>query len=221
MLIKTLLETRRSTRAFLDKPVEETTIRDILEIAKWAPSGGNLQPWKVLVVSGEAKKNVINLAIETLSKNPKGEDDEFPIYPNKVSEPYRTRRFTVGAQLYELMGIERGDKMGRMKFFHDNLRFFGAPAGLFFVIDRSMGNGQWAHMGMFMQSIALAAEEMGLSTCMQESWALVRKTLHAHFQLPENELLYCGMALGWRDKKAKVNELMPERADLDEFVTFI
>lgn len=221
MSVENLIKTRRSTRAFLEKPVDEAMIRELLECAKWAPSGGNLQPWKVLVVQADTKQAVSDLAIETVNNNPKGEDDEYPVYPAKISEPYRTRRFTVGAQLYELMGIERGDKTGRVRFIHNNLKFFGAPVGLFFVIDHDMGRGQWAHLGMFMQSLALAAEEKGLGTCMQESWAWVRKTLHSHFKLAENEVLYCGMALGWPDKQAKVNELMPERADLDEFVTFV
>ena len=101
-----------------------------------------------------------------------------------------------------------------------NYEFFGAPVGLFFVIDRVMGRGQWAHLGMFMQSLALAATARGLGTCMQESWGMVRKSLHAHFSLADEELLYCGMALGYPDTEAAVNTLRSDRVEVDEFTTF-
>ncbi|MCY1351981.1 Chloronitrobenzene nitroreductase [compost metagenome] len=101
-----------------------------------------------------------------------------------------------------------------------NYQFFGAPVGLFFVIDRSMGHGQWAHLGMFMQSLALVAEEQGLATCMQEAWGMLRGSLHAHFALPDHELVYCGMALGYADRSAAVNTLRSERAPVEEFAVF-
>jgi len=216
---------RRSVRAFTNQPVEREVIEDILSKAKWSPSGGNLQPWKIIVVTGEAKNNITMLSLQTLAANPPsesnmGEASEFPIYPDPLIEPYRTRQFQIGAQLYGLMGIDRKDEAGRQKFIIDNLSFFGAPVGLFFVIDRAMGRGQWAHMGMLMQSIALVAHEQGLGTCMQEVWALVRETLHTHFELSEDEVIYCGMSLGYVDQDARVNTLQPERAELDEFVTF-
>jgi len=215
------IRNRRSVRAFTHTRVDKDIITDILTKARWSPSGGNLQPWTVIVVTGDEKENVSKLALSALAANPSGEDDEYPIYPNPITEPYRSRQFEVGAQLYELMGIERKDKEGRQKFVTDNLNFFGAPVGLFFVIDRAMGRGQWAHMGMFMQSIALIAYEQGLGTCMQEVWALVRKSLHAHFNLGDDQILYCGMSLGYIDSTARVNELQPNRVDVGEFVTFL
>ena len=122
--------------------------------------------------------------------------------------------------MYAKLGIPREDKAGRFARLLENYNFFGAPVGLFFVIDRCMGHGQWSHLGMFMQSLALVAVEEGYGTCMQEAWGMVRKSLHAHFDLPENEVLYCGMALGVPDPDQAVNTLRSERAPVAEFATF-
>jgi nitroreductase len=211
---------RRSIRAYLDQPVDAAMVRELLDVARWAPSGGNLQPWKVIVVGGQAREDVTALAGRTLFAAPKGEADEAPMYPADLGEPYRTRRDKAGEVLYTALGIEREDKAGRYGQVAKNFQFFGAPIGLFFVIDRTMGNGQWAHLGMFMQSLAIAAHERGLGTCMQEAWAMVRKSLHTHFALAENELLYCGMALGWPDPDAPINHAERLRADLDSFSQF-
>jgi nitroreductase len=214
------LKTRISIREFKDDPVPEGLIRDILAVARFSPSGGNLQPWQVIVVAGDEREAVSRLALDTLAKNPAGEEDEAPIYPPKLWEPYRSRRFKLGEDMYALLGIPRSDKPARLQRFTHNYRFFGAPIGLFFVIDRHLGRGQWAHLGMFMQSVALAATARGLGTCFQESWGMVRKTLHQYFELPEDQLLYCGMALGYADPEAAVNTLRSDRAEVDEFATF-
>ncbi|MBA2348176.1 MAG: nitroreductase [Solirubrobacterales bacterium] len=212
-----LLQARTSIRAFTDEPVGEEEVRQVLEAARWSPSGGNLQPWKVIVVAGEAKDEVSALAQQTLAANPFGEAGEHAIYPQPLGEPFRTRRFQVGEEMYALLGIPREDKVARLQHLARNYAFFDAPVGLFFVIDRQMGHGQWAHLGMFMQSVALVAQERGLSTCMQESWAMVRESLHAHFGLPAEDLLYCGMALGYADEDAPVNRLRSARAEVAEF----
>lgn len=220
MNVSEALKKRISVRAFLDRPVDRATVHALLDTARWAPSGGNVQPWKVIVVAGEARDAVAALAAQTLMQNPHGEDDEFPIYPKNLGEPYRSRRFKVGEDMYALLGIPREDKPARLRWVANNYNFFGAPVGLFFIIDRCMGHGQWAHLGMFMQSLALAAVEMGLATCMQEAWARLRKTLHGHFGLPENEVLYCGMALGWPDPSMPVNTLRSDREQVDGFTHF-
>lgn len=214
------LKARISTRAFLDRPVPEAIIRDILDTAKFAPSGGNLQPWKVHVVTGAARLRIIDAVKTSLAENPFANEFEISVYPENLWEPHRTRRFTVGEQMYSLVGIPREDKAGRLKWFQKNFEFFGAPVGLFFSIDRRFDRGQWAHLGMFMQSIALLAVEKELATCMQECWAARAKTVAAMLGLPENEMLYCGMALGWADPEAPVNRLRTERADLAEFASF-
>jgi nitroreductase len=220
MSVDELLRARISTRAFLDKPIDRETVFDLLDTARWAPSGGNLQPWKVIAVAGAAKDAVVRLAVERLKVNPKGDPGEHRIYPENVLEPYRTRRYKIGEDMYALLNIPREDKPSRHRWFARNYEFFGAPVGLFFAIDRSMGHGQWAHLGMFMQSIALIAEERGLATCMQESWAMIRGDLHAHFVLPQNEMIYCGMALGYADPAAPVNSLRSDRAPVEEFAIF-
>ena len=220
MHVDEALKNRISIRAFLEQPVERAVLEELLDIARWSPSGGNLQPWKVIVVTGEAQKAVTEVAQAALWANPTGEADEAPTYPKPLGEPYRTRRYKIGEDMYALLGITREDKASRLKWVARNFEFFGAPVGLFFILDRSMGRGQWAHMGMFMQSLALAATARGMGTCMQESWGWVRKTLHSHLELKEEEVLYCGMALGFPDPEAAVNTLRSDRAEVAEFTKF-
>lgn len=213
------LKQRTSIRAYQPKAVPESLVREVLDAARWSPSGGNLQPWKVIVVAGTARQAVIAKAKNYPGMFP-NEDSDKPVYPANLWEPYRSRRYKVGEDMYELLGIPRENKAGRLAQVARNFEFFGAPVGIFFVIDERMGHGQWAHLGMFMQSLALAATERGLSSCFQEFWGSLRKTLKTHFELGEHELLYCGMALGYADESAAVNTLRTERANVDEFATF-
>lgn len=219
MNVTEALRTRISTRAFLTDPVSEATMRDILDIARWSPSGGNLQPWKVIAVAGAAQTAVKGLARNYPGMLP-AEDGDKPLYPANLWEPYRSRRYQVGEDMYALLGIGRDNKPGRLRQLARNFEFFDAPAALFFVIDERMGHGQWAHLGMFMQSVALAATERGVASCFQEIWGTMRITLKKHFQLGEQELVYCGIALGYADPAAPVNQLRSARASVDEFATF-
>jgi nitroreductase len=214
------LHKRISVRAFRPDPVPEALVRDILDVARFAPSGGNVQAWKVIVVAGQARDAVSALALKTAMSTIASEEGERPVYPRNLWEPYRSRRFKVGEDMYALLGIARDDKPARYAHVARNFEFFGAPVGLFFVIERKMHHSQWAHLGMFMQSIALAATERGLGTCFQEMWARVRETLHGHFALPAKEMVYCGMALGYADETAPVNNLRSDRASVDEIATF-
>ncbi|MGD9801067.1 MAG: nitroreductase [Parvularculaceae bacterium] len=218
--VSALLKSRISTRAFLDKPVSESGIREILEIAKFSPSGGNLQPWKVHVVTGAARARVIAAARQSLSGNPFAVESELAIYPPNLWEPYRTRRYALGEEMYEKLGIPREDKAGRLSHLARNYEFFGAPVGLFFTLDRRFDKGQWAHLGMLMLSIALVAEERGLATCMQEAWTTRAKTVCDELGIPDSEQFYCGMALGYADKSAPVNALRSSRAAVEDFVVF-
>jgi nitroreductase len=214
------LHQRISTRSFLPTPLPEETVRAILDAARWAPSGGNTQPWKVVVVSGAARDSVVTLAKQTIAANPRGEAGDHPIYPAELWEPHRTWRYALGEAMYAKLGIGREDKLSRLAHLARNYDFFDAPVGMFFVIDERMGHGQWAHLGMFMQSVALAATEWGVATCFQEIWAMVRSTLKTHFELAATEMVYCGMALGYADPDAPVNQLRSERAEVDEFASF-
>jgi nitroreductase len=218
--VRTILEGRRSVRAFRPDPVPEGLLRDILGAALRAPSGGNLQPWRVIALAGEARETVTPVAQRALMANPEGEDDERPIYPGGLEEPFRSRRFAVGEAMYEALGIPRGDKPARLAWLAQNFAFFGAPVGLFFVTRQRFGHHQWSHVGMLMQSVALLAEEEGLGTCMQEAWAKVRRTMHDHLGLGSEEVIVSGMALGWPDEGAPVNRWRSERAALDEVAEF-
>lgn len=220
MEIGDALRTRSSTRAFLDTPVPEDTIRAILADASRAPSGGNLQPWFVNAVAGEARQRVIDAVQAKIAADPFGDEHPFPVYPETLWEPYRTRRFDLGEQMYAAIGIPREDKAGRLNHLLRNLDFFGAPVGLFFSLDRNMNPNQWAHLGMFMLAVALAAQERGLATCMQEAWTRFSETLRVALALPEDRIVYCGMALGHADPDAPVNTLRSERAAVDEFARF-
>ena len=214
-----ILKSRISTRAYLDTPVPESDVREILEIAKFAPSGGNLQPWKVHVVMGAARQRVIDAAMQSMAGNPFAVESELKIYPENLWEPYRTRRYVLGEDMYELLGIPREDKAGRFAHLARNFEFFGAPVGLFFTLDRRFDKGQWAHLGMLMLAIALVAEERGLATCMQESWTTRAKTVCDVLGIPDTEQFYCGMALGVPDRSAPVNRLRSTRAPFDDFAT--
>jgi nitroreductase len=214
------LKGRISTREFRPQPLAQQLLHEILEVARWAPSGGNLQPWKVIAVTGAERAAVVELARRSHAAAGPDESTDRPVYPPNLWEPYRTRRYKVGEDLYALLGIPRSDRAGRLAQFARNYEMFGAPVELFFVIDERMGHGQWAHLGMFMQSVALAALERGVSSCMQEAWATLRLSLKRHFALEQYELVYCGMALGYAEETAAVNRLRSERAPVEEFATF-
>ena len=217
--ILSALRARRSCRAFLPDPVPRAVLEEILDAARWAPSGGNLQPWRVIAVAGAARDEVVRVAGEALFSGA-SEEGEHLIYPPGLWEPYRSRRHENAESLYAALGIPRDDKAARYRWVAENFRFFGAPVGLFFVIDRRMGQGQWAHLGMFMMAVALAAEARGLGTCMQEAWARVRTTMHGHLGLGEHELLYCGMAIGRPDPTHPSAAMMRERAAIEEIAQF-
>ena len=210
---------RRSVRAFLPRPVERGLISELLELAARAPSGGNLQPWHVDVLTG-APLDALKSAVRTaLAERPAGEGLEFAVYPSPLPEPWRSRRFASGEELYAAIGIPREDKPARLAQFARNYDFFGAPVGLFFSIGRLFDRPQWAHLGMFIQSLMLLAEERGLATCPQEAWAAVHETVAEHIALPPERILYCGMALGYADEAAPVNRWRTQRVPLGDFAT--
>jgi len=206
---------RRSVRAFLPRPVDRGQIEEMLEIAARSPSGGNLQPWRVDVLTGEP---LAALKAEALASTRAGM--ELIVYPSPLPEPYRTRRYRSGEALYEAIGIPREDRAARLAQFARNFEAFGAPVLLLFSIDRIFDRPQWAHLGMFMQSIMLLAQERGLATCPQEAWAAVHDVAARHVELPAERILYCGMALGYADPEAPINSLRTEREKVESFATF-
>ncbi|MFK8014296.1 MAG: nitroreductase [Gammaproteobacteria bacterium] len=209
---------RRSVRAFKNTPLSRETIEGLLERAKWAPSGGNLQPWTVHVIAGDRLEALKADIARLIGPHPNGTGGEYQIYPDKLAEPYRTRRYACGSALYESLGIDRSDKPRRAHQFAENFRFFGAPVSLFITIDRSMQLGQWSDLGMFIQTFMLLATEAGLGTCAQEAWSIWPQAVGEALAIPDAHMLFCGVAVGYEDKDMPVNQWRTERAPLDEFV---
>ena len=200
---------RVSIRAFKSDPIPRAVVSDLLVRAARAPSGGNLQPWRVYGLSGAPLAEFKALA----AANPFGEAPEYEVYPPNLWEPFRTRRFQNGEDLYAAIGIPREDKPARLRQLARNSDFFGAPVGLFFCLDRKLGPPQWADLGMFMQTVMLLAVEQGLDTCPQEYWARYAKTVAAFLGLPDDHMLFAGMALGVRDDAHPINRLEAARDD--------
>jgi nitroreductase len=217
MKVSEALATRKSIRAFKPDPVAREIIEEILVASARAPSGGNLQPWKVHVLLGAAKDELVRRTKEQMKINPRGGTPEYHIYPPDLTEPYATRRFRVGEQMYATMGIPREDRARRLQQFVKNWEFFGAPVGMIFSIDRQMQQGQWADLGGFLQSIMLLAREYGLHTCPQEAWAPFHEVIRAYLNVPKEEIIFCGMAVGYADETAPINTLVSERAPLAEW----
>jgi nitroreductase len=211
---------RKSVRAFLTKPVPDDTLRQILIDAARAPSGGNVQPWKTYVLTGEARNALVKRVRDQWAAGKYGEGTEYKIYPDDLGEPYMTRRRVVGFKLYELAGIGRDDKVGRAKQMFRNFELFDAPVCMIFTIDRNMGPPQWADLGMYIQTVALVAMDHGLVTCMQEAWASWHKTLTDMLSIPAHEMVFCGIAMGYEDTSAAVNTLRSERAGLEDVKFF-
>jgi nitroreductase len=156
-------------------------------------------------------------AAARLQESPRGDPMEYDVYPAELWEPFRSRRFASGEALYQALGIERDNKLGRLVQFANNFRFFGAPVGLIFVIDRRLGSPQWADLGIYMQTLMLLAVERGLDTCAQESWAALGKTVHAHLGVPDEMMVFAGMALGKRDHDHAVNTCRTAREPFEDF----
>jgi len=201
---------RMSVRAFRAEPPPTALVREILELAHRAPSGGNLQPWRVFALAGAPLAELKALAAATPMEAP-----EYDVYPPELWEPFRTRRFQCGEDLYASIDIPREDRQARLRQLARNLDFFGAPVGLFFCLERKLGPPQWADVGMYMQTLMLLAVERGLDSCAQEFWARYPKTVAAFLGLADDQMVFSGMALGYRDEAAPINHWRTRRDPLD------
>jgi nitroreductase len=207
---------RKTIRNFLPDPVSDDVLRTLLEAASRAPSGGNVQPWRIYVVNGETMAR-FRAHIADLEPG----EPEYDIYPANLWEPYRTNRFELGEMMYETMGIARDDKPARYAHLARNHDFFGAPAAVFCFIDRGMGPPQWSDLGMFLQTLMLLAQEAGIDTCPQEAWAPWAGVIQEFVGAPENEMLFCGLAFGTADPHHPVNSLESRRMPLDQWATWV
>lgn len=222
-MVDAAITSRRSVRAFLDTPVPHAVVRDILHVAARAPSGTNTQPWRVTVLTGDARAQLcrrIGAAFDDPAQRTQ-HTEEYHYYPIRWESPYIERRRKVGWDLYGLLGIGRGDRE-RMHAQHGrNYRFFDAPVGLIFTIDRVLERGSWLDYGMFLQNIMVAARSRGLDTCPQAAFTPFHRVIEEFLQLPASEMVVCGMSLGVADPRAIENTLVTERVPVEQFARFI
>jgi nitroreductase len=217
------ITSRRSIRAFLPTPVARDDIEAILAVAARAPSGTNTQPWRVYVLTGPARARLSG-AIEAVYADPQQARlhmEEYAYYPTEWVAPFIDRRRKVGWDLYGLLGLTRDDKAGMAAQHGRNYRFFDAPVGLIFTIDRVLAQGSWLDYGMFLQNIMVAARGRGLDTCPQAAFTQFHRIIGAELALPPNEMVVCGMALGYADPSKIENTLVTERAPVAAFARFV
>ena len=214
---------RRSIRAFLPDAVDETSLRQIFDHARRAPSGSNTQPWKAYVLTGAAR-DALSQKILAVYNDPEADklhEEEFAYYPRTWTSPFIDRRRELGWSLYALLGITREDKTRMKAQLGRNFEFFGAPAGVIFTMDRSMEQGSWLDYGMFLQSVMLMARAFGLDTCPQAAFNRYHRIIAEHLAVPDNEIVVCGMSIGYADLSQPENTLVSRREEVDHFVRFL
>lgn len=219
-IVEATIKSRSSTRAFLDLPVSFDVIERILETASFAPSGSNMQPWKVRVLTGAAKTRLINAVSKLHNEGNTGQSD-YKYYPDPFPEPYLSRRRATGWGLYGMLGIEKGQKQEMHHQQGRNFCFFDAPVGMIFTIDRVMEIGSWLDYGTFLQNIMILAQSHGLNTCPQAAWANYHSVIRELFEVSQDEVVVCGMALGYKNENEIINTFQPNREPVASFTKFI
>ncbi|UVI38090.1 nitroreductase [Qipengyuania spongiae] len=218
MNVTRAVTTRRSVRKFAQQPVDREVLARVLEKAQRAPSGGNTQPWHGIVLTGEPMQALFARIAEEFPKGRAVHAPEYHIYPPELDGAYEERRFGVGEDLYGALGIAREEKGKRLAWFAENFRAFGAPVLMLVHTPKYMGPPQWSDIGMWLQTIALLLREEGLDSCFQEAWAVYSPQIREVVKIPEDHILFCGMAIGYRDPDAAVNGFDVKRAPLEESV---
>lgn len=214
------LETRRSVRAFLPDPVPRAVVERILTAAARAPSGTNMQPWRVHVVAGAARQRLCDAVLHAFDHNDPGPEMEYKYYPDEFFEPYRSRRKEIGVALYGLLGIAKGDMAAMHRQHGRNYLFFDAPVGMIVTLDRRLEIGSWLDCGAFLQGIMTGARQFGLHTCPQAAWAAFPTVVRRELGIDDGQTVVCGMALGYEDKSAPENALRTPRAPLSDWASF-
>ena len=220
MNIKELIKSRYSVRSFTNEAIDIETIKEILEISSCAPSGGNIQPWKIYVVTNNAKEKLVEKALANYD-NGVQEKIEYEIYPNPLDEEYKKRRSECARDMYKALSIKQDDIELRLSQIRENFKFFGAPVGMIVTIDKSFAENGWGHVGMFIQNICLSAVDNDMGTCLQESWSIYPKTVKDVLNIADNEIVWCGIALGYPNKGHPINNYRTSRESIEKFVTFI
>lgn len=219
-IVDEAIVSRRSVRAFLPDAVEDDVVRAILEVAARAPSGTNMQPWRAYVTRGEVKQRITDAILSSGIRAEKAEWDEYKYYPDQFFDPYQARRRANGFGLYGALGIGRRE-VDKMRAQHDrNFVFFDAPVGMIFTVDRRLNKGSWIDYGMFLQNIMIAARARGLHTCPQAAFAPYHRQIRPILNITDEEIVVCGMALGYEDTSKPENSFRTEREPLAEWVTF-
>jgi nitroreductase len=213
------VQTRRAVRGFTDEPVPTAVLERVLSAAAWAPSGSNVQPWRIYVVTGQPLARLKKVAVERVAAGDPWDEPEYVMYPPTLKSPYGERRSAFGKERYSALGVSREDWEARQRAAIANWDCFGATAALFCYIDRDMGLPQWADLGMYLQTVMLLLRAEGLHSCPQMSWAKVRKTVADVVSPPDDLILFCGMSIGYEDPA--VSYIRTGRAPLEETVTFI
>ncbi|MHC6223553.1 nitroreductase [Pseudomonas sp. X10] len=219
--IDDLIRVRRTKRGFLDRPVSMGMVKDILSAAKYAPSSSNSQPWRCYVITGAARERITAAAVEAYRASPEGLAPEYPFFPQPLHDPYATRFNTFRGQLGDAQGCSRADKDGRRRDVERQFRFFDAPVGFIFTMDRRLEWASFLCYGCFLQNIMLAAKGRGLDTCPQQIWSLQHPLLRTELNLPEDQMVIAGMSLGWADNSLPENQMSISKLQLEEFATFV
>lgn len=220
MRVSEAINSRRSMRAFKPDPVSKADLEWIITNANRSASNGNLQPWKLYVTMGEARKRLSAAIHKAMDSGDNGPGSEYDVYPKHFAPVYDQRRKLVGKQLYTLLGVPKGDAAGMLKQFKKNYDFFDAPVGLILCIDRGMGNGQWIDCGIFLDQLMLLAREKGLHTCPQAAFSRYQHVVRRELGIPDDQVVICGLALGHADPDAIPNNLITERAPIGDFTTW-
>ncbi|MXO95229.1 nitroreductase [Erythrobacter aquimaris] len=218
MNVSEAVQSRRSVRAFTDQPVDRDTLTRVLEKAQRSPSGGNVQPWNAVILTGEPMQALFDRVAQEFPKGRAALKPEYDIYPKGLDGVYEERRFGVGEDMYAALDISREDKAKRLMWFANNFRAFGAPVLMLVHTPKYMGPPQWSDIGMWLQTIMLLLREEGLDSCAQEAWAAYSPQVREMVDIPEDHIFFCGMAIGYRDPDAPVNQFDVKRAALDESV---
>ncbi|MBB2918415.1 nitroreductase [Cupriavidus alkaliphilus] len=220
-LTEALIRGRRSKRGFLDHAVPIETVRDILSVAKYAPSSSNTQPWRCYVLTGAARDKITEAAVEAYRAAPTGLAPEYPFFPNELPAPFSSRFNTFRGMLGDAQGVQRSDIVGRRRDVERQFRFFDAPVGLIFTMDRRLEWASFICYGCFLQNIMLAARARGLDTCPQQIWSLQSAVLRESLGISSEEMIVAGMSLGYADNSMPENNMDLSRLELDEFVSFL